>query len=94
LKLQGNTDGVTYKGQWVSWPEKFDDTRDKVLALGEPRVEIIDDYWPTPKGQLTHIVNDLVLPRVKPLDVLFIEPDHVFSEEKRSFQMECVCKTL
>lgn len=81
-KPWGNTDGVTYKGQWVSWPEKFDDTRDKVLALGEPRVEIIDDYWPTPKGQLTHIVNDLVLPRVKPLDVVFIEPDHVFSEEQ------------
>jgi hypothetical protein len=77
-----NTDGVSYKGQWVSWPEKFDDTRNKVLALNEPRVEIIDDYWPTPKGQLTHIVNDLILPRVKPQNVVFIEPDHVFSEEQ------------
>lgn len=81
-KPWGNTDGVTYKGQWVSWPEKFDNTRERVLELNEPKVEIVDDYYPTPLGQLTHIVNDLVLPRFKPRDVVFIEPDHVFSKEQ------------
>lgn len=78
----GNTDGVTYKGQWVSWPEKFDNTREKILELNEPKIEIIDDYWPTPDGQLTHIVNDLILKRCTPTTVVFIEPDHVFSEEQ------------
>jgi len=81
-KPWGNTKGVTYKGQWVAWPEKFDDTREKVLELNEPRVEIVDDYYPTPLGQLSHIVNDLVLPRFKPENIVFIEPDHVFSEEQ------------
>lgn len=86
-KPWGNTDGVNYKGQWVPWPEKFDDTREKIQAMNES-VEIIDDYWPTPKGQLTHIVNDLILPRYKPNTVVFIEPDHVFSDEqaKNAFQ--------
>lgn len=81
-KPWGNTRGVTYKGTWVPWPDEFDKTREKVLALNDPKVEIIDDYWPTPKGQLTHIVNDLILPRCKPMTVMFIEPDHVFSEEE------------
>ena len=81
-KPWGNTRGVTYKGQWVSWPEEFDKTREKIRELNESKVEIIDDYWPTPKGQLTHIVNDLILKRCKPYTVVFIEPDHVFSAEE------------
>jgi hypothetical protein len=81
-KPWGNTRGVTYKGTWVPWPDKFDNTREKVLSMNESKVEIIDDYWPTPKGQLTHIVNDLILPRCKPFEVVFIEPDHVFTEEE------------
>lgn len=81
-KPWGNTDGVTYGGIWVPWPEKFDNTREKILELNEPKIEIIDDYWPTPKGQLTHIVNDLILARCKPFEIVFIEPDHVFSDEE------------
>jgi hypothetical protein len=81
-KPWGNTEGAFYKGNWVKWPDKFDDTREKVLELKEPNVEIIDDYWPTPNGQLTHIVNDLVRKKCILSDVVFIEPDHVFSEEQ------------
>jgi hypothetical protein len=80
-KPWGDTAGVSYKGVWVPWPQKFDDTREKLLAMNEPKVQIIDDYWPTPKGQLTHIVNDLVLKECKPYTVVFIEPDHVFTKE-------------
>lgn len=78
----GNTEGVNYNGVWVPWPEKFDNTREKIIEINDPKIEIIDDYWPTPKGQLTHIVNDLVLPKCKPFEIVFIEPDHVFSEEE------------
>lgn len=81
-KPWGQTLGVTYKGEWVDWPEKFDNTREKVVELGSPKVTIIDDYWPTPMNQLTHIVNDLILPRCKPETVVFIEPDHVFTKEQ------------
>lgn len=81
-KPWGNTTGVTYMSAWFPWPEKFDNTVEKVLELNEPKVEIIPDYWPTPAGQLTHIVNDLVLKRCEPETVVFIEPDHVFSPEE------------
>lgn len=83
-KPWGETSGVTYKNKWIDWPIKFDDTREKVLALNEPKVKIIDDYWPTPRGQLTHIVNDLVGAFCSPTTVVFIEPDHVFSEDQAS----------
>lgn len=81
-KPWGNTTGVTYMDAWFEWPSKFDNTVEKVLELNEPKVEIIPDYWPTPNGQLTHIVNDLILKRCSPETVVFIEPDHVFSEEQ------------
>jgi hypothetical protein len=81
-KPWGNTTGVTYKGKWYDWPEKFDNTVEKVLALNEPKVEIIYDYWPTPLGQLTHIVNDIILKKCQPHTVVFIEPDHVFSTDE------------
>lgn len=81
-KPWGETSGVLYKHQWITWPDKFDNTREKILALANPKVEIVDDYWPTPKDQLTHIINDLVLPRYQPETIIFIEPDHVFSEEE------------
>jgi hypothetical protein len=87
-KPWGDTEGVTYKGNWVSWPDVFDDTRKKISELNEPRVKVVDDYWPTPKGQLTHIVNDLILPSLKPQEIVFIEPDHVFSKEQASKAFE------
>lgn len=92
-KPWGNTKGVHYKGEWISWPEKFDNTRERVLALNEPKVEIIDDYWPTPKGQHTHIVNDIILKRCSPFSVVFIEPDHVFepNEAKKAFAQWAMC---
>lgn len=76
----GTSTGVTYKGEWVPWPEKFDDTREKIAALNEPHVLVIDDFWPTPANQHQHIVNDLVLPRFAATEVIFIEPDHVFAK--------------
>lgn len=81
-KPWGNTTGVVYKGSWVSWPVEFDKTREKVLELNSPKVEIVDDYWPSPLNQLTHIVNDIVFKRCQPNTVVFIEPDHVFSTEQ------------
>ena len=81
-KPWGGTTGVTYKGEWIDWPDKFDDTRSKVLALNSDKVTIIDDHWPTPLNQITHIVNDLIIPRCDPSTVVFIEPDHVFTADQ------------
>lgn len=94
----GNTSGVTYKGQWIEWPKKFDNVREKLQELVEEdsklpqfgnnatlrlkdRLVILDDYCESPKNQLTHIVNDLILPHYPAPDyVMMMEPDHIFSE--------------
>lgn len=84
-KPWGNTSGVLYKGSWVDWPDKFDNSREIIQELSKDtdKIEIIDDYWPTPKNQLTHIVNDIALPRFGHIEsVVFIEPDHVFSKDQ------------
>lgn len=106
----GNTTGVNYKGQWISWPEKFDNVRTKIQELIDEdealpvfpkppklnfkdRIVIIDDYCASPKNQLTHIVNDLILPNYPHPDmIIMMEPDHVFSEsgarDALCFEME------
>src|SRR6185369_12401937 len=78
----GTSTGVTYKGEWVSWPAKFDGVRDRVLGMDEPRVGVLDDFWPTPAGQYEHIVNDLIAPHYSPDEILIMEPDWVFSEQE------------
>src|SRR6185369_15649786 len=76
----GKSEGVLWDGEWVPWPTKFDNTREKIAELREPRVEVIVDYWPEPANQHQHIVNHIVLPKYLADEVVFIEPDHVFSE--------------
>lgn len=80
----GDTTGVVYKGDWVPWPEKFDDSRERVAAMNEPRVHIIDNYWPLPHTQCLHAMNDLVLPLYKDVraigDVLIMSSDCVFEQ--------------
>lgn len=80
----GTSTGVRWKGEWVAWPARFDETRERIAELREPSVEVVDDFWPTPKNQHQHIVNDLVLPRYKAEEVVFVEPDHVFSDIERA----------
>lgn len=84
----GKSTGVTFKGEWVPWPERFDDTRDKIAALAEPKIEVVDDFWPITANQHQHIVNDLVLPRYRADEVVFIEPDHVFSSLEAAIAVE------
>ena len=78
----GSSKGVTYEGAWVPWPDRFDETRDKLSALAEPRVEVIEDTWPMPANQHQHLVNDRVSPKYRPEEVVLIEPDHVFHEDQ------------
>lgn len=77
----GASAGVTYRGLYYGWPAKFDDLRERVLELQEPKIEIIDDFYPTPFGQHDHLVqNVLALLGYLPADIMFIEPDHVFED--------------
>lgn len=76
----GVSTGAHYRGEWVSWPAKFDDLSDRVLGMNEPSVEIVDNYYPTPFGQYEHIINNLLLPNYPKLsDVVTMEPDWVWA---------------
>lgn len=85
----GSSTGVQYRGEWVSWPEKFDALRDRVLDMREEKVSIVDDYWPTPSGQYEHIYDDLLEPKFGGAlkEIVVMEPDWVFSkaEAERAF---------
>jgi len=75
----GTSQGITWKGEWVPWPAHFDATREKIAALNDPRIEVIEDFYPQPRGQWQHLVNNHALPRGA-TECLFIEPDCVFHE--------------
>jgi hypothetical protein len=80
----GTSAGVMWKNEWVKWPEKFDDTRERIMDMHEPAVEVVDDFWPSPKNQHQHIVNDLVLSVYRADEVICIEPDHIFTDAARN----------
>lgn len=80
----GSASGVMYRGEWITWPRPFDGLRDRVIAMGGP-IDVIDDFYPTPFGQYDHIVKNVLTPRsYLPSDIMFIEPDHVFSNGEAS----------
>lgn len=80
----GNLSECVYKGQVVKFPKKFDDVVEKVKELNNPKIEIIYDHHETAENQLTHLVNDIILPNYgKPSIILSLEVDQVF----RSHQM-------
>lgn len=79
----GGTKGVTYKGEWVEWPEKFDRTRERLanLTLWKDRIEIIEAEKFSPWNRWGYAVNNLVKP-APGTEVVLIDPDCVFEDEQ------------
>lgn len=75
----GNTKGVIYQDKWVAWPDKFDNTREKIAELNQPRlVRTIETYKESPWnrwGFAVAIVRELCTPT----EILLIDPDCVFT---------------
>lgn len=82
-KPWGNTTGVTYKGENVFWPEKFDDTREKLAAMNHPRVTVLESYKESPFDRWGFAV-DLVRKTCKAsiYEVVLIDPDCVFHADE------------
>lgn len=85
----GTSTGVLYRGEWVPWPEKFDDTAERVEELrtrvpeAREKVVLVDDFWPSPTNQYGHLIHDIVAPRWGyPMDAVLVEPDWVFREDQ------------
>ena len=75
----GNATECVYKGETIKFPEKLDNVVEKIKGLNDPKIELIYDHQDTNDNQLTHFVNDIILPNYeKPSMILFLEADHVF----------------
>jgi len=71
---------VTYLGETITFPSKFDNVVEKVQELNNPKIKLIYDYYPTPKNQHRHFVNDIIVPQFGKPDILvWMEPDMVFA---------------
>ena len=79
----GNTNEFLYKGEMVEFPAKLDDVVEKITTLNNPKIELIYEHLNTGNNQLTHLVNDIILPNhEKPSILLSLEVDHVFDSEQ------------
>jgi Tfp pilus assembly protein PilF len=79
----GNATECVYKGEAVKFPEKLDKVLEKIKGLNDPKIELIYDHRDTNDNQLTHFVNDIILPKYeKPSMILFLEVDHVFRQDQ------------
>jgi Flp pilus assembly protein TadD len=79
----GGVTGCVYKGEAVTFPRKFDHVVEKIKELKNPKIELIYDHQDTAENQLTHIVNDIILPKYeKPSIIVSLEVDHVFRRDQ------------
>lgn len=80
---QGKLTGHVYKGEPVQFPKKFDTLLEKIAELNNPKIELIYDHHGAAENQLTHFVNDVILPRFeKPAVIMFLGADHVFRSDQ------------
>ena len=79
----GNTNEFLYKGEMLEFPAKLDDVVEKITTLNNPKIELIYEHPNTGSNQLTHLVNDIILPNhAKPSILLSLEADQVFHSEQ------------
>lgn len=80
----GRTAGVAYRGEWVPWPKQFDATRERICALGDSRIEMIEAQKDTPWNRWGFGVNDAVRGGlgVDFDEVVILDPDCVFREDE------------
>lgn len=75
----GDVTQACYEGNLIRFPAKFDKVVEKIKALRNDKIVLIEDHVKFNDGQFTHLVNDHILPHYpKPDEIMFIEPDYVW----------------
>ncbi len=82
--------GVVYFGHEIIFPHAFDNVRNVVAKWKtehdpEDKIVIEEDYFNLPCGQLTHIINKIVMPRWNPDVIMYVEPDEVWKQSNLQF---------
>lgn len=76
----GHTEGVLYKDEWVSWPSRFDCTRERIAAMYDSRVVIVESDKFSPWNRWHHALVEVQRAGADPDEVVFLDPDCVFSD--------------
>lgn len=80
---RGDVTESVYKGENIKFPKKFDNVVEKIRELDNPKIELKYDHQDSSENQLTHFVNDIILPNhEKPSVILFLEAEHVFRSDQ------------
>lgn len=75
----GGTNGVSYRNSWISWPDHFDETREKIASLRNPMVSVITAQKFSPWNRWGYAVSLLNL---KDDEVVILDPDCVFAADE------------
>ena len=79
----GSTSECIYKGEIIKFPKTFDNVVEKIKGMNNPKIELVFDHQDLADNQVTHFVNDIILPNhEKPSIILSFEVDHVFHSEQ------------
>jgi|GEM_PF-3064506 len=79
----GDSDECVYKGETIKFPKTIGDVVEKIKGLNNSKIEVIFDHQDGPDNQVTHYVNDIILPNhEKPSTIISLEVDHVFRNEE------------
>jgi hypothetical protein len=79
----GVTEGE-YRGVKYKFPEHVDTLSETVKQMAEDdfRIDYVEHYSPSARGQIAEIVNEIVIPKFGRPDVaFFMHPDHVWRDE-------------
>jgi len=79
----GSTSECTYKGEIIKFPGTFDNVLKKIKEMNNSKIELIFNHRYVADNQVTHFVNDIILPKhQKPSIILSLEVDHVFHSKQ------------
>ena len=80
-KVWGGCESVVYNGEEIKFPERFDDSVDKVKKVKSDKIQLVEDYYLTPQGQHTYLTKKHDIHGT----VLLIEPDQIMEDAEGAF---------
>lgn len=78
----GAPKAVRYKGKNITFPDQFDDAVNIVKSIDSKKINLVEDYYPSPHNQFTYLANNFVLSDI----VLLIEHDQVIKDPEQAFR--------
>lgn len=77
-RVWGDCKGVDYKGEYIEFPEKFDNVVEVVENMKSNKIHLIENYYPRPHNQFAYLVFEAN--KYTDVDeVVFMEPDMVIT---------------